>query len=148
MLRNLVQIMRARVGSKAIVVGVAAASLLALAGGWAFASRGPAHVTSPSGSLASAALHSAGSAGTSVSQNGLHAASPQAGTQQTSQHQSTAPLRMPAGVLIATALGLAPLNVQGHGTPAMQSATGGGSTVNFHFGLPPNHTAMGRRPER
>jgi hypothetical protein len=132
MLRNLVQIMRAKAGSKAIVVGVAAASLVALAGGWAFASRGPAHVTGSSGSLASAAVHAAGSAATNVSQNGSHAAGPQAGTPLITQPQSFGPLpKWPAGLT----QGLAQPNVQGHGTPATQSVTGGGSTVNFHFGF-------------
>jgi hypothetical protein len=135
MLRNLVQIVRVKVGSKAIVVGVAAASLVALAGGWAFAGHGPAHVTGPSGSLASAAFHAAGSsgsAGTDVSQNGSHAPAPQAGTPLTTQPQSFGPLpKMPAGLL----QGLAQLSVQGHGTPVVQSATGGGSTVQFHFGF-------------
>jgi hypothetical protein len=138
MLQNLVQLMRVKVGSKAIVVGVAAASLVALAGGWAFASRGPALVTGPIGFLTSAAGHAASSAGTSVSQNGSHATSPQAGTPQTTQHQSTFPgfgTKMPAGLLVATEQGLAQLSVQGHGTPSIQSATGGGSTVNFHFGF-------------
>jgi hypothetical protein len=128
------------VGSKAIVVGVAAASLVALAGGWAFAGRGPAHVTGPSGSLSSAAFHTAGpsgSAGTDVSQNGSHAAAPQAGTPQTTQQsavpQAGAP--MPAGLLLATSQGLAQLSVQAHGLPMPPSATGGGSTVQFHFGF-------------
>ena len=134
MLRNLVQIMRVKVGSKAIVAGVMAASLVALAGGWAFASRGPAHLTGPNGSPTSAAVHAAGSAGTNVS----HTASPQAGTPQTTQPQGAVPqagTKMPAGLLLATSQGLAQLSGQGHGTPAIQSATGGGSTVPFHFGF-------------
>jgi hypothetical protein len=137
MLRNLVQIMRVRVGSKAIVVGVASASLLALAGGWAFASRGPAQVTGSSGSLISAAARSVRSAATNVSQNVSHPASPQAGTPQTTVPQGAVPqagAKMPAGLLLATSQGLAQLGV-GHGSPVMQGATGGGSTINFHFGF-------------
>jgi hypothetical protein len=132
------------VGSKAIVVGVAAASLVALAGGWAFAGRGPAYVTGPSGALTSAAFHAAastgstGSAGTDVLQSGSHAGAPQAGTPQTTQPQSTvlqAATKMPAGLLLATSQGPAQLSVQAHGLPMPPSATGGGSTVQFHFGF-------------
>jgi hypothetical protein len=141
MLQNLVQIMRVKVGSKAIVVGVAAASLVALAGGWAFASRGPAHVTGPSGSLTSAAFHaaaSAGSPGTDVAQNGSHAAAPQAGTPQTTQPQSAVPqvgVKMPAGLLLASSQGLADLSLRANSAGSASSATGGGSTINFHFGF-------------
>jgi hypothetical protein len=141
MLRNLVQIMRAKAGSKAIVVGVAAASLVALAGGWAFASRGPAHVTGPNGSLTSAEFHTAGPSGptgTNISQNGSHPAAPQAGTAPATQLQpavSEAAAKLPAGLLVATLQGLAPLSAQGHGIPVDHSATGGGSTVPFHFGF-------------
>jgi hypothetical protein len=132
MLRNLVQIMRVKAGSKAIVVGVAAASLVALAGGWAFASRGPAHVTGPGGSLTSAAFRAAGPSGPTGT-NG-----PQAGTPQTTQPQSAVPqagAKLPAGLLLVSLQGLAPVSVQGHGIPVDHSATGGGSTVPFHFGF-------------
>jgi hypothetical protein len=138
MLQNLVQIMRVKVGSKAIVLGVAAASLVALAGGWAFASRGPAHVTGPSGSLTSAAFRAAGSAGTDVSQNGSHAAAPQAGTPQTTQPQSAVPqvgVKMPAGLLLASSQGSADLSLRANSAGSASSATGGGSTVQFHFGF-------------
>jgi hypothetical protein len=132
MLRNLVQIMRVKAGSKAIVVGVAAASLVALAGGWAFASRGPAHVTGPGGSLTSAAFRAAGPSGPTGT-NG-----PQAGTPQTTQPQSAVPqagAKLPAGLLLVSLQGLAPVSVQGHGIPVDHSATGGGSTVPFHLGF-------------
>jgi len=138
MLRNLVQIMRVKVGSKAIVVGVAAVSLVALAGGWAVASRGPAHVTGAIGFLTSAAGPAAGSAGMNVSQNASHAAAPQAGTPQTTQPQSAVPqagVKMPAGLLLATSQGLADLGLRGNSGASAASATGGGSTVNFHFGF-------------
>jgi len=138
MLQNLVQIMRVRAGSKAIVIGVAAASLVALAGGWAFASRGPAHITAPSGTVTSAAFHAAGSAGTNVSQNVSHAASPQAGTPQSTQPQGAVPqagTKMPAGLLLATSQGLADLSLRGNSAASAASATGGGSTVYFHFGF-------------
>jgi hypothetical protein len=133
--------------STAIVIGVAAASLVALAGGWAFAARGPAHITGSSGSLASSAVHAARSAGTNVSLSVPHAASPQAGTTQTTQHQSTVPTaatKVPAGLVIATVQGLAQLNVQGHGIPVVESATGGGSTVNFHFAFTAQPHANGK----
>jgi hypothetical protein len=42
---------------------------------------------------------------------------------------------MPAGLLLVTLQGLAPLSVQGRGIPVDHSATGGGSTVPFHFGF-------------
>ena len=136
MLRNLVQIMRVKVASKAVVIGIAAASLVALAGGWAFAGRAPAHVSGSSGSLASAAVRAAGSASAKVSESVSHAASPQAGTPQTTQPQSFGPLpKMHGGLLVASAQSLAQPSVQGHGRPVMQSATGGGSTVNFSFGF-------------
>jgi hypothetical protein len=141
MLRKLVQSMRVKAGPKAIVVGVAAASLVALASGWAFASRGPAHVTGPSGSLTSAAFHAAGPSGptgTNLSQNGSHPAAPQAGTAPTTQPQIAGPqagAKLPAGLLLVTLQGLAPLSVQGRGIPVDHSATGGGSTVPFHFGF-------------
>ena len=138
MLRNLVQMMRVKVGSKAMVVGVTAAGLVALAGGWAFAGRGPAHVTGSGGSLASAAFHPAGSAGTDASQNGSPAAAPIVGAPQTTGPQTAAPqagAKMPAGLLLATPQALAQLSVQGPGLPTEHSATGGGSTVQFHFGF-------------
>ena len=138
MLQNLVHFMRVKAGSKAIVVGVAAASLVALAGGWAFASRGPARITGPSGSLTSAAVHGAGSNASPRAPyefgNPLYGA----GNPEVTQPQSTvkqAGTKMPAGLLVATSLGLAQLSVQGHGTPVVQAAAGGGSTVDFHFGF-------------
>jgi hypothetical protein len=142
MLQNLVQFMRVKMGSKAIVVAVAAASLFALAGGWAFASRGTGHIggpSGPSGSLTSAAFHATGSAGTTVSENSSHAAPGQStGAPQTTQPQSAAPqggAKMPAGLLLATPQGLAQLSAQGHASPGAHGMTGGGSTVQFSFGF-------------
>ena len=136
MFGNLVRIMRSKASSKAIAIGIAAAGLVALAGGWAFASLGPGHVTA---SLISAALRSAGSDGSNVSRNSSHSAGPQAGTPQTTQPQSAGPLagtKMPAGLLIAGPQALAEINLRGNSGPTSErSATGGGSTVSFSFGF-------------
>jgi hypothetical protein len=42
---------------------------------------------------------------------------------------------MPAGLLLATSQGLADLSLRGNSASSAASATGGGSTVNFHFGF-------------
>jgi hypothetical protein len=128
MLGNLVRIIRLRAGSKAVAVGIAAAALVALAGGWAFAGLGPGHVTRSTSSLTSAASRSADSAGTE----------PQAGTAQTTQSQGAVQqggLKLPAGLLLATPQGLAQLSLRGNSAASEHSATGGGSTQFFHFGF-------------
>jgi hypothetical protein len=135
MFGNLVRIMRSRASSKAIAIGVAATALVAVAGGWAFASLGPGHVTA---SLKSAAFHSAGSVGSDVSRNSSQAAGPQAGTPQTTQPQGSIALagtKMPAGLLLAGPQGLAELSLKGNAGASEHSATGGGSTQSFHFGF-------------
>lgn len=138
MLQNLVQLMHVKVGSKAIVVGVAAASLVALAGGWALASRGPAHVTGPIGFLTSAAGQAARS--NASPRAPYQAGNPlyEAGNPEVAQPQGAVPqagAKMPPGLLVAPAQGLAQLSVQGHSTSVLEAAAGGGSTVNFHFGF-------------
>ncbi len=133
MLGNLFQIIRARTGSKALVGGIAAAVLVTLAGGWAFASHGPGLVTA---SLKSAS-HVAGLAGGDVSRNGPQAGT-QAGTPQTTQPQGSvaqAGTKMPAGLLLATPQGLAELSLRGNAGASDHSATGGGSAQFFHFGF-------------
>lgn len=135
MFGNLLQIIRARAGAKAVVGGIAAAALVTLAGGWAFASHGPGHVAA---SLKSAGFQAAGSAGGDVSRNGSQAAGPQAGTPQATQPQGSvakAGLKLPAGLLLATPQGLAELSLRGNSAASEHSATGGGSTQSFHFGF-------------
>ena len=138
MFGNLVGIVRRRAGSKAVAVGIAAAAVVALAGGWAFASLGPGHVTSSTSSLTSAASLSADSARSDASRNGSQVAGPQAGTPQTTQSQGAAQqsgLELPAGLFMATPQGLAELGVRGNSAASEHSATGGGSTQFFHFGF-------------
>jgi hypothetical protein len=138
MFSNLLQIMRQKARSKAVVVGLAAAGLVALAGGWALAGQRPGHVAAPAGSLTSAAFHAAGSAGADISRNGPQATGPQAATPQTSHPQSAAPpvgATRPAGLLVAFGQGLAQLNLRGSSAASVHSATGGGSTAPFHFGF-------------
>ena len=134
MFGNLLQIIRARVGSKALVGGIAAAVLVTLAGGWAFAGHGPGHVTA---SLKSA-FHAAGLAGGDVSRNSPQAGT-QAGTPQTTQPQGSvaqAGTKMPAGLILATPQGLAELSIRGDAGASEHSATGGGSAAQFfHFGF-------------
>jgi hypothetical protein len=131
-----VQSMRLKVGSRAIVVGVAAVGLVALTGAWALASLQPEHVSGPSGSLASAVFRAAASAGSAASRTGSQAAGPQAGTPQTSQN--TVPqvgAKLPAGLLLATPQGAAELSLRANAAGSAHSATGGGSTIQFHFGF-------------
>jgi len=138
MFGDLVQMMGARAGAKTIAVGIAAAGLVGLAGGWAFAGLGPGHVTAPSSSLTSAVFRGPGSAGWDDSRNGSPVAGPQADTAQTSQPQDAIPqvgAKMPAGLLLATPQGLAQLSLRGNSGASEDSATGGGSTISFHFGL-------------
>jgi hypothetical protein len=135
MFGTLLQMMRARAGTKTLVAGIAAAALVALAGGWAFAGHGPGHLTA---SVKSAAFRSAGSAGRDVSGNSSQAAGPQAGTPQTTQPQGSiaqAGTKMPAGLLLASPQGLAGLSLKGNADTSAHSATGGGSTQFFHFGF-------------
>lgn len=142
MFANLLRIVRARAASKAVVVGVAAVSLVALAGGWAFASLGPGHATGSVGSLMSAAFHASGFGGRDTSQNGSQVAGPQvagsqAGTPQSTNSQSAGRqdgATMPAGLLRATSQGLADVS-RGDSPASEHSATGGGSTSHFHFGF-------------
>lgn len=133
MFGNLLQIIRARVGSKALVGGIAAAVLVTLAGGWAFAGHGPGHVTA---SLKSA-FHAAGLAGGDISRNSPKAGT-QAGTPQTTQPQGSvaqAGTKLPAGLLLATPQGLAELSLRGNAGASEHSATGGGSAQFFSFGF-------------
>jgi hypothetical protein len=133
MFGNLLQIIRARVGSKALVGGIAAAVLVTVAGGWAFASHGTGNVTA---SLKSA-FQVAGSAGGDVSRNSPQAGT-QAGTPQTTQPQGSvaqAGTKMPAGLLLGTPQGLAELSLRGNAGASEHSATGGGSAQFFHFGF-------------
>jgi hypothetical protein len=139
MLANLVRIMRLRAGSKAIVVGIAAAALVALAGGWAFASLRPGHVTASTGTPASAAVRSAGSAANAVSPNVGATPARQSRISQTGQPQGAAAaplLKLPAGLLLARPQTLAEIVVPGNaGSAGRRSATGGGSAQFFHFGF-------------
>jgi len=133
MLGNLFQIIRARTGSKALVGGIAAVVLVTLAGGWAFASHGPGHVTA---SLKSA-FHAAGLAGGDVSRKGPQAGT-QAGTPQTTQPQGSvaqAGAKLPAGLLLASLQKLAGLSLKGNADTSEHSATGGGSAQFFSFGF-------------
>jgi hypothetical protein len=130
MFGNLVRIIRLKAGSKAVAVGIAAAALVALAGGWAFASLGPGHVTRSTSTLRSAE--------TDAARDGSQAAAPQAGTAQTTQSQGAVQqggLKLPAGLLVATPQGLAQLSLRGNSAASEHSATGGGSTQFFHFGF-------------
>jgi len=135
MLGNLFQIIRARVGSKALVAGIAATAFVAFAGGWAFASHGPGRVTA---SLNSAAFHSAGSAAADASRTSSQGAGPQAGTPQTTQPQGSvaqAGAKLPAGLLLASPQSLAGLSLRGNADASEHSATGGGSSQFFSFGF-------------
>jgi hypothetical protein len=131
MFGSLVRITRRNAGSKVVVIGVAVAGLMALAGGWAFASLGSGHVT-----LTSAALHAAGSAEKDAAPSVSQATGQQAGTAEISQPQGAAPQKLPAGLVLAGPQALAGLNLRGNsGAAAEHSATGGGSTISFHFGF-------------
>jgi len=139
MLANVLRIMRLKTGSKAIAVGIAAATLVAVAGGWAFASLRPFHLSASTSTLTSAAVRAAVSAAKDaspeVSQVG---AGRQPGLQQTTQSQSAAPQAFatsPAGLLLATRQSLAELGLRGNSAGSEHSATGGGSTPSFHFGF-------------
>jgi hypothetical protein len=137
MFRKLVQIVHIKAGSKAVVLGVAAAGLVALAGGWSFAALRPGHTTAPTGPLTAASLHSAGSTVRDSSQGDPQAAGPQAGTPQTTVSPSAGPqpgATMPAGLLIAGPQALAS-SAGGGSTVSDHSATGGGSTSFFQFGF-------------
>lgn len=137
MFGNLIRIVRLKTGSKAMVVAIAAATLVALAGGWAFASLRPGHVTGSTSLLRSAALHAAASAARDVSPNASHAVGSQ-GSQQITQPQGAAPLaglNLPTGLLLAGPQALADLSLRGNSGGSAHSATGGGSTQSFHFGF-------------
>jgi hypothetical protein len=131
-----VQSMRLKVGSRAILVGVSAVGLVALTGAWALATLQPEHVSGPSGSLASAVFHAAASAGSAASRTGSQASGPQARTPQTSQSTVLqAGVKLPAGLLLATPQGPAELSLRGNAAGSAHPATGGGSTIQFHFGF-------------
>jgi hypothetical protein len=131
MFGSLVRITRRNAGSKVVVIGFAVAGLMALAGGWAFASLGPGHVT-----LTSAAFHAARSAEKDAAPSVLQAPGQQSGTAEISQPQASAPQKLPAGLVLAGPQALAGLNLRGNsGAAAEHAATGGGSTIFFHFGF-------------
>lgn len=136
MFGNLVRIVRLKAGLKAIVVGIAAATLVALAGGWAFATLRPGHVTGSTSLLKSAALHAAASAARDVSSAASHAVGSQGSS--TTQPQGAAPLaglNLPTGLLLAGPQALDDLSLRGNTPASAQSATGGGSTTAFTFGF-------------
>lgn len=143
MFQDLLQIVRATAAAKAVLVGVAAVSLVAVAGGWAFASLGPGHATGSVGSLVSAAFHGSGVAGRDTSQSGPQVAGPkvagpQAGTTQGTNSQGAGRPdgpTMPAGLLRATSQGSPDVSLRESSPTSDRSATGGGSTSFFHFGF-------------
>jgi hypothetical protein len=131
MFGSLVRITRRNAGAKVVVIGVAVAGLMALAGGWTFAKLGPGHIT-----LTSAAFHAARTAEKDAAPSVLQAPGQQSGTVGTGQPQGAAPQKLPAGLVLAGPQTLAGLNLRGNsGAAAEHSATGGGSTISFHFGF-------------
>jgi hypothetical protein len=135
MFRDLVRIVRVKAGSKAVVIGVVAAALVALAGGWAFAGLGPSHMTASTSALMSAALR-ARSAGSDLTPKVSQAPGAQVGSPQITQPQGAAGLTLPAGLVLAGPNALGELTLRGNaGAVGAHSATGGGSTIYFHFGF-------------
>ena len=138
MLANVRRMVRLKARSKALAVGIAAAALVALAGGWTFASLRPLQLSASTSTLTSAAVRAGVSAAKDASPSVSQVAGLQPRLQQTTQPQGAAPqavATLPAGPLLATRQSLAELSLRGNAAGSDHSATGGGSTQSFHFGF-------------
>jgi hypothetical protein len=138
MLANLLRIVRLKAGSKALAVGITAATLVALAGGWAFASLRPGHLGASTGVLTSAAARAAASVAKDAAPKVSQLAGPQPVSQQTTQPQDAAPragATLPTALLLASRQSLAEVSLRGNSAAPEHSTTGGGTAPSFHFGF-------------
>ena len=138
MLASIQQFLRTSTRRKTVAIGVAAAAVIALGGGWVFAETGPGHQTTATALLTSAAIASAASAGSQAAHNGTQAGGSRSAAPRTAtSNAGTLPVAasLPTGLLPVPAGAIAANSLRSGATTADHSATGGGSTTLFHFGF-------------